>query len=128
MHLPGGLADIVCLGMLFTLRAQGTDEEKAEAAAVLVSVLEAVRVVAVGLAPLTPALSRRIYSQLGFSDEHFQVRRRSLPYTRGLRGTSIHDMYGGHRDGGAGCWIRPWRLGLTPSQHQADTSSAGPPN
>lgn len=53
--------------------AQGTDEEKAEAAAVLVAVLEAVRCVAVGLAPLTPGLSRRIYAQLGYSDAQFEV-------------------------------------------------------
>jgi methionyl-tRNA synthetase len=33
--------------------------------------MEAVRVVAVMLAPVTPSLSRRIYMQLGFSDEVF---------------------------------------------------------
>ncbi|PNH09943.1 Methionine--tRNA ligase [Tetrabaena socialis] len=52
---------------------KGTDEEKAAAAAVLVAVLEAVRVVAVGLAPLTPSLSRRIYAQLGFTDAQFEA-------------------------------------------------------
>ncbi|GLC44167.1 hypothetical protein PLESTB_000900900 [Pleodorina starrii] len=57
----------------WTKLKKGTDEEKAEAAGVLVAVLEAVRVVAVGLAPLTPGLSARIYAQLGFSDEQFQA-------------------------------------------------------
>ena len=53
---------------------QGTPEQQAEAAGVLVAVLEAVRIVAVGLAPLTPALSARIYAQLGFSEEQYKVR------------------------------------------------------
>ncbi|GFR46467.1 hypothetical protein Agub_g8043 [Astrephomene gubernaculifera] len=57
----------------WTKLKKGTDAEKAEAAAVLVAVLEAVRVVAVGLAPLTPGLSRRIYAQLGFSEEQFEA-------------------------------------------------------
>ena len=50
---------------------QGTDEQKAAAAAVLVSVLEAVRIVAVLLSPVTPALSRRIFQQLGFGEGGF---------------------------------------------------------
>lgn len=54
---------------------QGTDEQKAEAAAVLVAVLEAVRVVAVLLSPVTPSLSRRIYAQLGYSAEEFDALR-----------------------------------------------------
>ncbi|GLI58657.1 hypothetical protein VaNZ11_000399 [Volvox africanus] len=57
----------------WTKLKKGTDEEKAEAAAVLVAVLEAVRIVAVGLAPLTPGLSRRILSQLGYSTEQVQT-------------------------------------------------------
>ncbi|KAG2446032.1 hypothetical protein HXX76_000634 [Chlamydomonas incerta] len=57
----------------WTKLKKGTDEEKAEAAAVLVAVLEAVRCVAVGLAPLTPGLSRRIYAQLGYSDAQFEA-------------------------------------------------------
>lgn len=51
---------------------KGTDAEKVEAAAVLVSVLEAVRIVAVLLSPVTPSLSQRIYSQLGLGDEAFE--------------------------------------------------------
>ena len=43
---------------------KGTDEEKEAAKQALVAVLEAVRVVAVLLAPVTPTLSRRIYEQL----------------------------------------------------------------
>ena len=46
----------------------GDDSEKASAAAGLVAVLEAVRIVAVLLSPVTPGLSRRIYKQLGFDD------------------------------------------------------------
>lgn len=46
---------------------QGSDEDKAEAAKVLVAVLESVRIVAVLLSPITPSLSTRIYLQLGFT-------------------------------------------------------------
>ena len=49
--------------------SQGSDEDKAAAVQHLVSVLEAVRVVAVMLAPVTPALSAAIHAQLGY-DEH----------------------------------------------------------
>ena len=48
---------------------KGSDEDKAAAGAVLAAVLEAVRIVAVLLAPATPALSARIYAQLGFTPE-----------------------------------------------------------
>ena len=43
-------------------------EHKREAALVLLSVLEAVRIVAVMLSPITPALAQRVYLQLGFSE------------------------------------------------------------
>ena len=33
--------------------------------------LEATRIVAVALAPITPTTSRRIYQQLGFSEDKF---------------------------------------------------------
>lgn len=49
----------------WTAFKKGDDTAKAEAAASLVAVLEAVRIVAVMLSPVTPALSRRIYDQLG---------------------------------------------------------------
>ena len=52
-----------------TALKKGTDEEKQAAQASLVAVVEAVRVVAVLLLPVTPSLSRRIYQQLGFSEE-----------------------------------------------------------
>lgn len=52
---------------------QGTDEEKAAAVAVLVTILELVRVVAVMLLPVTPSLAGKIYSQLGFTEAQFQV-------------------------------------------------------
>ena len=51
------------------------DIAKAAAAEVLGAVLEAVRVVAVLLSPVTPALSARIYSQLGLGEEAFAALR-----------------------------------------------------
>lgn len=52
---------------------KGSEEQKAEAAAVLAAVLEAVRVVAVLLSPVTPALSQRIYAQLGLGEERWRA-------------------------------------------------------
>lgn len=49
----------------WTALKKGTDQEKEDAKAALVAVLEAVRVVAVILMPITPSLSQRIYEQLG---------------------------------------------------------------
>lgn len=63
---------------------QGSDGEKAFAGQVLVSVLEAVRIVAVLLSPVTPCLSERIYLQLGFSEKEFEVG------VLGLGFTSLH--------------------------------------
>lgn len=51
---------------------QGSSEEKEQASLVLLEVLEAARIVAVMLAPITPALARLVYQQLGFSDQHFE--------------------------------------------------------
>ncbi|PSC70792.1 methionine-tRNA mitochondrial [Micractinium conductrix] len=53
----------------WTAFKKGDEQRKADAAAVLAAVLEAVRVVAVLLSPVTPALSTRIYTQLGFSEQ-----------------------------------------------------------
>ena len=47
---------------------QGTEEQKAGGRQVLADCLEAVRIVAVLLAPITPSLSARIYAQLGFDE------------------------------------------------------------
>lgn len=52
----------------WTAFKKGDDDAKADAAAALVAVLEAVRIVAVLLLPVTPALSRRIYLQLGMGE------------------------------------------------------------
>ena len=57
----------------WTAFKKGSDADKEAAAAVLAAVLEAVRVVAVLLSPVTPALSARIYQQLGLSPEQFQA-------------------------------------------------------
>ena len=48
---------------------QGTDEQKAQGRTVLVEVMEALRIVAVLLSPVTPTLSKAIYQQLGYSDK-----------------------------------------------------------
>ena len=53
----------------WTAFKKGGEEDKAAAAAVLAAVLEAVRIVAVLLSPVTPALSGRIYNQLGLSEQ-----------------------------------------------------------
>ncbi len=56
------------------LRAvQGTDEEKQAAELALVAVLEAVRIVAVLLAPVTPQLSGKIYGALGYGPEVYRA-------------------------------------------------------
>ena len=57
----------------WTAFKKGSEEDKAAAAAVLVAVLEAVRVVAVLLSPVTPGLSSRIYQQLGFTQQQFEA-------------------------------------------------------
>lgn len=49
---------------------QGSDDEKRAAGEVLTAVLEAARIVAVLLSPVTPALSARIHSQLGLEGAH----------------------------------------------------------
>lgn len=55
----------------WTAFKKGDEEAKAAAGTALVAVLEAVRVVAVLLAPITPSLSRRIYAQLGLGNDTF---------------------------------------------------------
>ena len=54
--------------MLTIHQLQGTEEEKAGGRQVLADCLEAVRIVAVLLAPITPSLSARIYAQLGLDE------------------------------------------------------------
>ena len=61
------------LGHSINWSVQGSAEEKQQAALELLEVLEAVRVVAVFLSPITPALSRLIYQQLGYTDADFQA-------------------------------------------------------
>jgi methionyl-tRNA synthetase len=56
----------------WTALKKGTDQEKEAAKAALVAVLEAVRVVAVTLKPITPSLSQRIYSQLGIDESGWE--------------------------------------------------------
>ena len=51
---------------------QGDETEKEAAAAALVAVLEAVRVVAVVMCPVTPALSSRIYAGLGMTAQQYE--------------------------------------------------------
>jgi methionyl-tRNA synthetase len=56
----------------WTAFKSGSDADKAAAGAALVDVLEAVRIVAVLLSPVTPALSKKVYLQLGYNEEEFQ--------------------------------------------------------
>jgi methionyl-tRNA synthetase len=53
--------------------AQGDELQKAHAVAVICSVLETLRIVAVALKPVVPKLSERMYEQLGFTPQQFQV-------------------------------------------------------
>lgn len=55
----------------WTAFKKGTDEEKQAASEALVAVIEAVRIVAVLLLPVTPGLSRKIYQQIGFTDDQW---------------------------------------------------------
>lgn len=57
----------------WTAFKSGTDEEKQQAAAALADVLEAVRIVAVLLQPVTPSLSKRVYLQLGYSEVEYKA-------------------------------------------------------
>ena len=61
--------------MFYFSPLQGTDAQNAEGRAILTEVLEAIRIVAVLLSPVTPTLSRAVYTQLGFSEERSQKRR-----------------------------------------------------
>ena len=56
----------------WTAFKKGSDAEKDAAAAALVAVLEAVRIVAVMMSPVTPGLSSRIYAGLGMNSEQFE--------------------------------------------------------
>lgn len=58
----------------WTALKKGTDEEKAAAGRVMVAVLEAARVLAVALSPITPGLSSRMYQQLGLGEGPLQGR------------------------------------------------------
>lgn len=61
---------------------QGDDAQKAAAAEVLCVVLETVRVAAVALYPLTPALSQRCFAQLGLPDSYAKVRTCTCTYRK----------------------------------------------
>lgn len=65
---------------------QGTDGEKLAGAAALATALELLRVVAVALSPVTPSLSVKILTQLGFRDTDIQVR--FYPRAEGFGGLS----------------------------------------
>ncbi|CAI9092443.1 OLC1v1027672C1 [Oldenlandia corymbosa var. corymbosa] len=55
----------------------------------LVIILEAVRILAVALSPVTPSLSLRIYNQLGYSDDHFNTITWSDTKWGGLKGGQV---------------------------------------
>ena len=50
---------------------QGSDADKAEAGRVLVTVLEALRIVAVLLSPVTPRFSASLYAALGLPEQAY---------------------------------------------------------
>ncbi|KAL6867626.1 hypothetical protein ACP4OV_015650 [Aristida adscensionis] len=50
-------------------------ESAEKAAKDLVIILEAMRIIAIALSPITPSLSLRIYTQLGFTEDDFRVLR-----------------------------------------------------
>lgn len=52
---------------------QGSADDKQQAALELLEVMEAVRIVAVLLSPITPGLARLVYQQLGYSDADFEA-------------------------------------------------------
>lgn len=58
----------------WTALKKGTDEDKEAAGRVMVAVLEAARILAVALSPITPGLSGRIYQQLGLGEGPLQGR------------------------------------------------------
>jgi len=58
----------------WTALKKGTDDEKQQARKVLVAVLEAARILAVALSPVTPGLSGRAYQQLGLGESPLQGR------------------------------------------------------
>ena len=70
--MPASSSDTSCIEMASAsqrLPLQGDDAQKAAAAEALLAVLEAVRIVAVLLAPITPRLSQRILEQLGVNNQ-----------------------------------------------------------
>lgn len=58
----------------WTAFKKGSDAEREAAGRVLVVVLEASRILAVALSPVTPALSARVYAQLGLGGEPLEGR------------------------------------------------------
>uniref|UniRef100_A0A2N9JBV8 methionine--tRNA ligase n=1 Tax=Fagus sylvatica TaxID=28930 RepID=A0A2N9JBV8_FAGSY len=55
----------------------------------LVIILEALRIIAIALSPVTPSLSWRIYAQLGFSKDQFDTARWSETKWGGLKGGQV---------------------------------------
>lgn len=58
----------------WTALKKGSDEEKEAAGRVMVAVLEAARILAVAISPITPGLSSRMYQQLGLGEGPLQGR------------------------------------------------------
>jgi len=51
----------------WTLLKSDSEDDKKKAELILVSILEALRIIALALSPITPTLSCKIYTQLGLS-------------------------------------------------------------
>ncbi|KAI3995065.1 hypothetical protein MKX01_020837 [Papaver californicum] len=72
----------------WSLFKKGGDASEA-AAKDLVLILEVVRIIAVALAPVTPSLSSRIYSQLGYTNDQFEAITWSDTRWGGLKGGQV---------------------------------------
>ncbi|KAM7492056.1 hypothetical protein LguiA_034977 [Lonicera macranthoides] len=72
----------------WSLFKQGSASFEA-AAKDLVIVLEAMRIIAVALSPITPSLSFRIYSQLGYSEDQFNAATWNETKWGGLKGGQV---------------------------------------
>ncbi|KAG0490820.1 hypothetical protein HPP92_007683 [Vanilla planifolia] len=72
----------------WTLFKQGSSSSEA-AAKDLVLILEAMRIIAVALSPVSPSLCLRIYSQLGFSKDQFKAATWSDTTWGGLKAGSV---------------------------------------
>ncbi|XVF23860.1 hypothetical protein REPUB_Repub13aG0076100 [Reevesia pubescens] len=73
----------------WSLFKQGGGAASKAAAKDLVIILEAMRIIAIALSPVTPSLCRRIYAQLGYSEDQFNNLNWSETKWGGLKGGQV---------------------------------------